>query len=583
MKRLLSGNEAIARGAYEAGVRLAAAYPGTPSTEILEALADYPDLHSQWSPNEKVALEVALGAAFAGARALVAMKHVGLNVAADPLFTASYTGVKGGLVVITADDPGMHSSQNEQDNRHYARAAKVPMLEPADSQEAKDFTVRAFEMSEQFDTPVLVRTTTRVSHSKSVVALNKPKSARKPSFERATDKYVMIPAHARRRHEVVEERMTQLRLLSDGCAENRIEWGDRALGIIASGVAYQYAREACPKASFLKLGMTYPLPDQLIQEFAGGVERLVAVEELDPCIEEHVKSLGLAVEGKSLLSITGELGPESVASALGGDCHAASEPVGDLPVRPPVMCPGCPHRGLFYVLKKLKLTVTGDIGCYTLSVLPPLVTMDSCVCMGASIGNAVGFERALGTQEGVVAVIGDSTFVHSGITGLVEIAYNGAGTTVIILDNGTTAMTGGQDHPATGRTLRGESTHRLDLEALARAIGIEDTEVVDPYDLGATEAAVRRAVASPEPSVIIARRPCVLLDRSARGQPLAVDPELCRRCGVCFLTGCPAIEGAVGQEDEQGRRQPIINPLLCVGCEVCSQVCQFGAIKASDA
>ena len=583
MKRLLSGNEAIARGAYEAGVRLAAAYPGTPSTEILEALAEYPDVHSQWSPNEKVALEVALGAAFAGARALVAMKHVGLNVAADPLFTASYTGIKGGLVVVTADDPGMHSSQNEQDNRHYARAAKVPMFEPADSQEAKDFTLRAFEISEQFDTPVLVRTTTRVSHSKSVVTLNKARAPRKASFERATDKYVMIPAHARRRHEVVEERMTRLRSLSDNCAENRIEWGDRALGIIASGVAYQYARDVCPKASFLKLGMTYPLPDRLIREFARGVERLVVVEELDPYIEEHVKSLGLTVEGKSLLSITGELGPDSVATALGGNCQAASEPVADLPVRPPVMCPGCPHRGLFYVLKKLKLTVTGDIGCYTLSVLPPLTTMDSCVCMGASIGNAVGLERALGTHEGVVAVIGDSTFVHSGITGLVEIAYNASATTVIILDNGTTAMTGGQDHPATGRTLRGQTTHRLDLEALARAIGIEDTQVVDPYDLEATEAAVRRAIASPAPSVIIARRACVLLDRSARGQPLAVDPELCRRCGVCFLTGCPAIEGTVDPQDERGRRQPRINPLLCTGCGVCSQVCQFGAIKASDA
>ncbi|RPI01106.1 MAG: indolepyruvate ferredoxin oxidoreductase subunit alpha, partial [Zetaproteobacteria bacterium] len=471
--RLLSGNEAIARGAYEAGVKVAAAYPGTPSTEILEYLAEYEGVHAEWAPNEKVAVEVALGAAMAGARALAAMKHVGVNVAADPIFTASYTGVRGGLVIVTADDPEMHSSQNEQDNRHYAMAAKIPMLEPADSAETKAYTKLAFALSERFDTPVFLRTTTRISHATGAVPLGEVEPSGIPlAFVEDPAKWVMLPVNARKRHVVVEERVRALRDFAETFDGNRIEWGDRSLGIVTAGVAYQYVREAFPEASVLKLGMAYPLPERLLREFAAGVGRLVVVEELDPIVETHVRALGIRVEGKDRVPILGELNTRIVRQAVSGEAAPLREPA-SVPNRPPNLCAGCPHRSLFFALNKCKVTVTGDIGCYTLAALPPLKSMDTCVCMGASIGNALGIEKALGpaARGKVVAVIGDSTFVHSGITGLVNVVYNRGFSTVIVLDNGTTAMTGAQDHPGTGKTLQGETAPRLDLVALCRAVG----------------------------------------------------------------------------------------------------------------
>jgi len=575
---LLSGNEAIARGAVEAGVRFAAAYPGTPSTEILETIAARTQIPCQWSPNEKVALEVAFGAALGGARALASMKHVGLNVAADPLMTLSYTGVNGGLVIVSADDPGMHSSQNEQDNRHYARFAKVPLLEPADSQECKDFLLQAFALSEEFDTPVLLRTTTRISHGKSLVALGEPVSLEPRDFVRDPAKYVMIPAHARRRHALVEERLLRLRDLANVARLNRVELGDNKLGVIASGTAYQYVKEACPDASVLKLGMPYPFPDRLVRDFAGSVERLVVVEELDPFLEDHVRALGIECAGKERFSLLGELDPASVAAGCSGRERApAPKPPEDLPLRPPVLCPGCPHRGVFHVLRKLKVIATGDIGCYTLSVLPPLQTMDTCVCMGASIGAAHGLERALGDASRVVGVIGDSTFVHGGIAPLLDIAYNKGTSTVIILDNRTTAMTGHQDHPATGRTARGEETFRLDLAALCRALGVEDVRVADPYDLEAFEEHAKTALANRAPSVIIADRPCVLLDRSSWAGAFTVEEELCTACQRCFQLGCPAI--TLGAEGPKGRRKARIVAELCTGCGLCAQVCPAQAIK----
>jgi len=573
MKQLLAGNEAIARAALEAGVRVAAAYPGTPSTEILETIATYPGIFAEWAPNEKVALEVALGAAMAGARALAAMKHVGLNVAADPLLTASYTGTAAGLVVISADDPGMHSSQNEQDNRHYARLAKIPMLEPADSQECLDFTRQAFEISERFDTPVLVRTTTRINHGKSPVTLGEPVTPPAPAFRRDLPKYVMVPAHARRRHVVVEQRALALREFSETTPLNRIEWADRSLGIITSGVSYQYVKEAAPQASVLKLGFTWPLPPQLIRSFAQEVKRLVVVEELDPYLEEQVAALGFTVEGKSLFPILGELEPSQVAAALAGRQPPPPPELPELPGRPPVLCPGCSHRACFHVFKKLKLIAMGDIGCYTLSVLPPLAAIDSCVCMGASVGGAHGVSKALGPAARVIGVLGDSTFVHSGITPLIDMVYNQGTATVVILDNGTTAMTGRQDHPATGRTIRGEPTTRLDLEQLCRAVGVKDVQVVDPGDVPAFEAAMASAVERQEPSVVIARHPCLLLTRE-RGQPLVVDAAACVECGQCFQIGCPAI----GVTEGRRRPQPVISAELCTGCRLCAYVCAKGAI-----
>jgi indolepyruvate ferredoxin oxidoreductase alpha subunit len=573
-KKLLSGNEAVARGAYEAGVHLAAAYPGTPSTEILESLAEHEEVDCQWSPNEKVALEVAAGAAMCGARSLVAMKHVGLNVASDALMTLSYTGIKGGLVVVSADDPGMHSSQNEQDNRNYAKFAKLPMLEPSDSEEARRFVGRAFRISERYDTPVLLRLTTRISHSKSVV---RPGVRREPrgdlSFTKDVAKYVMVPANARVRHKLVERRLSRLAALSDRIAINRIEAGDRRLGIITSGVSYQYCKEVAPEASFLKLGMSYPLPVRKILEFRRSVRKLFVVEELDPFLEEQIRALGLKVQAKPAELRCGELNPELVREILTGKKSGRKLPAAGDGGRPPVMCAGCPHRGVFYVLSRLKLHVTGDIGCYTLGALPPLSSLDTCVCMGSAIGNAAGMNRVLppGQHKQVVAVIGDSTFLHAGMPGLMDMAYNQTNATVIILDNGTTAMTGRQDHPGTGKTLKKKETKRVNYEELCLALGADSVEVVDPYDLEAVTGAVRRATERDGLSVIVSRRDCVLLDRKRRAAALRVDAEKCTGCRLCLRLGCPAMRLM-----EEGIVE--IDSLLCSGCGLCRQICRVEAI-----
>jgi indolepyruvate ferredoxin oxidoreductase alpha subunit len=577
VKALLSGNEAIARGAYENGVTVATAYPGTPSTEILENMVNYKDkIYCEWSPNEKVAMEVAVGASFGGARTLVAMKHVGLNVAADPFLTLSYTGVKGGMVVVSADDPSMHSSQNEQDNRHYARLAKVPMLEPSDSQEAKDFVGIALDISEQFDTPVLLRTTTRISHSKTVVELKDRREKPEPAeFERAPQKFVMIPGHARLRHIEVEERLKKLEEYANNAEINRIEWGDAKIGVITSGISYQYVKEAMPEASVLKLGLTYPLAKDLIRSFAEKVDTLFVVEELDPFLEEQIKAMGIKVTGKDKLPLIYEFDQGVIRERLLGEKRKEDNILSDvsLPPRPPVLCPGCPHRGVFYVLKKLKLVVTGDIGCYTLGVVPPLSAMDTTVCMGASVGMAFGVELALKdkVKHKVVGVIGDSTFVHSGITGLIDIVYNKGASTVIILDNRITGMTGHQDNPATGKTLMGEHTHQLDLGEVARAVGVKSVRVIDPYDLGETERVIREEIAKDEPSVIITNRPCVLIVKDKEWDKYQVDQELCRSCGMCYKVGCSAIY----KENDKAK----IDILFCTGCGICGQVCRFNAIK----
>jgi len=589
---LLSGNEAIARGAFESGVKVAAAYPGTPSTEILESLGTYSGPHVEWSPNEKVALETAMGAAFGGARALAVMKHVGVNVAADPLFTLSYTGLRGGLVLVSADDPEMHSSQNEQDNRHYARFAKVPLLEPSDSQEAKEFTKIAFNLSEKFDTPVLLRTTTRVSHSKSVVRLEEPSSPPlSPKLVKDPMKFVMLPANARRRHPVVERRMEDLCHFAETFPENRVEWGDKKVGIITSGISYQYGKESLAEASFLKLGMVYPLPREMIKSFASQVEKLFVVEELDPFIEEQVRALGVEVTGKAAFPICGELNPALVERGLKGlHLSTQAEAPKSLPARPPIMCPGCPHRGIFSILSRMKLFVTGDIGCYTLGFLPPLSAIDTCVCMGASLGHAMGLDKALGEEAlgKVVAVIGDSTFLHSGITGLLNVVYNKGTVTVIILDNHTTAMTGQQDHPGTGYTLKGEETFGVDLAKLAKALGVKHVKVVNPYQLAATERVIKREVQRPEPSVIISRAPCVLSrrEKAVTGKPFFVDPSLCTGCRTCLLLGCPAIawvkEEGMTLQGKKRKGRAAIEAFLCNGCTLCAQVCRFGSIKSTD-
>ena len=595
MKVILSGNEAIARGAYEAGVVVATAYPGTPSTEILENVARYEGVYAEWSPNEKVALEVATGAAIGGCRALAAMKHVGVNVAADPLFTVSYTGIKGGLVIITADDPEMHSSQNEQDNRNYAKFAKVPMLEPADSQEAKDFIRLAFELSERFDTPVFVRTTTRISHSKSIVELSEPQQRPpKPALEKQPGKYVMVPAHARKRHPLVEKRIKDLEAFAEEFPENRMEIQDTSVGIITSGTCYQYAKEAFPGYSFLKLGMVYPLPKNKIREFAQKVKKLYAFEELDPFFEEQVKALGIEILGKEVFPLCGEFDPGTAEQGIRGlsEEKKKDESLPYLPPRPPTMCPGCPHRGLFYALNKLKVFVAGDIGCYTLACLPPLQAVDTCICMGASIGHAMGLDKALGSAAlgKVVAVIGDSTFLHSGITGLLDVAYNRGACTIIILDNWTTAMTGRQDHPGTGMTVKGEPTSKVDYVKLAKALGVKQVKKVDPFNLKMLQTILRREVNRPEPSVIISDAPCVLFRRIEKAGPrpvLYVESSDCIGCKACLQLGCPALEWvtltqetAAAQPKKKG--EAYVNPSLCVGCEVCSQICKKGAIKKRD-
>jgi indolepyruvate ferredoxin oxidoreductase alpha subunit len=577
MKVLLSGNEAVARGAYEGGCHFAAAYPGTPSTEILEHIAQYKDtIYCEWSTNEKVALEVATGASFAGARALAAMKHVGLNVAADPFFSLSYIGTTGGIIIVSADDPGMHSSQNEQDNRHYARSAKVAMLEPSDSQEAKEFTKTGFDLSEKFDTPLLLRMTTRLCHSKTVVELGERKEVSIKGYEKDIKKRLVLPAHARLRHRFVEERMKNLAAYANKFPFNRMEIRDVSIGIIASGISYEYAKEAMPEASFLKLSFTYPLPFELIDTFSKKVKKLYVIEENDPFLETEIKAHGITVMGKDIIPITGELNPTIIAEAFGKTKKYISlthKP--ELPPRPPALCPGCSHTPVFYTLNKLKLTVTGDIGCYTLGALPPLNAMDTCVEMGASIGNAYGMQRVLGEEKGknIVAVIGDSTFFHSGITPLIDLVYNKGVSTVIILDNRITAMTGHQDHPGTGKTLMGEDTVTVKLEDIARACGVKQVHVVDPYDLKTLKRIIKQEVERSEPSVIIARRPCMLLliRRNEIGKPYYVDKDVCIGCKLCLGLGCPAIS----MEDDKA----VISELFCAGCGICEQLCpKEGAI-----
>jgi indolepyruvate ferredoxin oxidoreductase alpha subunit len=576
MKVLLSGNEAVARGAYEGGVKVATAYPGTPSTEILEQIAKYKEIYCEWSTNEKVALEVALGASYGGARALTAMKHVGLNVAADPLFSASYIGATGGLVIVSCDDPGMHSSQNEQDNRHYARSAKIPLLEPSDSQEAKDFTKLAFEISEKFDTPVLLRLTTRISHSKSVVKLGERQNIPVKGYKKDFLKRVLLPAVARKRHVFVEERMLELKKYAEEFPFNKIEEGKSKIGVITSGVSYQYAKEVFPDGWFLKLSFSYPLPEKLIRKFASLVKEIYIVEENDPFLETEIKAMGIKVTGKDKVPIIGELNPTILRRSFGLEKEKKEYDLPRIPTRPPALCPGCPHTPVYYALSRLKVIITGDIGCYTLGALPPLNTTDSCAEMGASISNALGLEKALeGTEHPkIVAIIGDSTFLHSGITPLIDIVYNKGTSTVIILDNSTTAMTGHQDHPGTGRTLMGEETIKVSLEKICKAIGIKHTYLVDPYNVRQTKEIINREIHRTEPSVIITQRPCVLLFRGKKWTPAQINPELCTNCKVCLKLGCPAIS----LRDEKLS----IDEFLCTGCEVCIEICPLKAIKLKD-
>ncbi|MDW7709315.1 MAG: indolepyruvate ferredoxin oxidoreductase subunit alpha [Deferrisomatales bacterium] len=584
MKEVLLGNEAIARGAWEAGVTFAAAYPGTPSTEILQNIkADYSkDIYCQWSTNEKTALEVAVGAAIAGARALACMKHVGVNVAADPLFTAVYTGIRGGLVLVSADDPFLHSSQNEQDNRNYAKFSKIPMIEPSDSQEAKSFLRAAFEISEQFDTPVLFRTTTRINHSKGVVELGTREERPKPTdLPRDVKKYTMLPGFARPKHPVIEEKLAKLKEYGVNSPLNRVEMGDTSLGIITSGISYAYAKEAVPGASFLKLGLTYPLPEALIRDFAQHVDRLVVVEELDPFLEEQVRLLGVEVShGKDLFPIVGELEPGLVMERLAGVTTEVPAEAAGLPTRPPVMCPGCSHRGVFHVLKKLKVFVSGDIGCYTLGALPPFNAMHACLCMGASIPMAHGISKVMeGSTDPLnrtVAVIGDSTFFHSGITGLIDMIWNGGSSVVMIQDNRITAMTGGQQNPGMGQTLMGVESPPIDIEKLVLTLGLkpENVRVVNAYDLKQVETVLKEELAKPEPSVVITKDPCVLNYR-VKDKPMTVDPEACTACKQCLQVSCIALS-MQGQGDE---RKAAIDPNFCTGCTVCSQICKFDAIQ----
>ena len=574
MKKLMLGNEAVARGILEAGCSVVSSYPGTPSTEITEYAAKYDEIYCEWAPNEKVACEVAFGASLAGARSACCMKHVGLNVAADPLFTLSYTGVNGGMVIFVADDPGMHSSQNEQDSRHYAIASKVPMLEPADSVEAKDFTKAAFELSERFDTPVIVRMCTRIAHSQCAVELCEPKEKVKRAYEKNPQKYIMAPANAIRKHPVVEARCAAVAEYAESSELNRVELSDsKALGIITSGTCYQYVKEVFgDSVSVLKLGLVNPLPSKLITDFANKHDRVVVIEELDPVIESFCKSIGVSVEGKELFSICGEFSQSIVAKAFGIEDKSFTVSDDVIPVRPPVMCAGCPHRGLFYTLSKKKITVLGDIGCYTLGMAPPLGAIDSVLCMGASVSGVHGFNKANGaeSEKKTVAVIGDSTFMHSGMTGLANIAYNGTNSTVIIVDNSITGMTGHQQNPTTGYNIKGDPATKINLEALCHALGINRVRVVDPYDLKETERVIMEEIAVDEPSVIISRRPCALLKYVKAKPALKVDADKCKACNACSKIGCPAIT----KKDKKA----FIDPTLCVGCGVCTQLCAFDAI-----
>lgn len=568
MKKLMIANEAVARGAYEAGVSVSSAYPGTPSTEISEFLAKYPEVYAEWAPNEKVACEVAIGASVAGARSMCVMKHVGLNVAADPLFTAAYTGVNGGMVLVVADDPAMHSSQNEQDSRLIARSAHVPVLEPSDSAEAKEFMKAAFSLSERYDTPVILRLTTRVAHSQSIVELEERDEVGLKEYKKDIKKYVMMPANAKGRHVFVEEREEALKEAANFSPLNRVEYNDKKVGVVTAGGVYQYIKEATDY-SVLKLGMVYPLPLDTIREFAKNVDKLIVAEELEPFIENQLKANGIPCEGKSIFGLQGELSTATVRRKLSGKEENEEEAGENVPSRPPVLCAGCPHRGVFYVLNKLKLKVTGDIGCYTLGAAAPLSAIDTVVCMGASVSMSHGFDKAFGTAKDTVAVIGDSTFIHSGITGIINSVYNKGSSTVIILDNSITGMTGHQDNPATGKTLKGEPTYQLDLENLVRACGVKNVRIVDAYDLSSVETAIREETAREEVSVIIAKRPCFLILKNGAKPALRIDG--CKNCKMCLKIGCPAIEYVGGKVR--------INPTLCVGCGVCKQLCKFGAIK----
>ena len=578
MRKLMLGNEAVARGLYEGGCSFVSSYPGTPSTEITEYAAKYPEIYAEWAPNEKVAMEAAFGASLAGKRSFCGMKHVGLNVAADPLFTISYTGINGGMVIGVADDAGMHSSQNEQDSRNYAKAAKLPMLEPSDSAEALSFAKLAYELSEKYDTPVLLKMCTRVAHSQSVVETSERMVPAQKTYEKNPQKYIMMPAYAKGRHPVVEERLKALAEFAESSSCNRWEKGSEGeIGIITSSTCYQYVKEVFgDKVSVLKLGMIWPLPERLIREFAASVRRVVVVEELDSFIENFCNTLGLKVEGKNLFSNIGELSQNLVAAAFGLEREEGATVDALIPPRPPAMCAGCPHRGLYYVLKKLKLNVIGDIGCYTLGSVAPLNAVDSVICMGASVSGVHGFNKANeGSSEGkTVAVIGDSTFMHSGMTGLVNIAYNDSNSTVIILDNSITGMTGHQQNPTTGYNLKGDPAAKVDLEALCHALGIRRVRVVDPYDLSQCEAALKEELAAPEASVIISRRPCALLKYVKHKAPVHVEKELCRSCKMCMQIGCPAISMTDGKAS--------IDNTLCTGCGVCRQMCKFGAMQEGE-
>jgi indolepyruvate ferredoxin oxidoreductase alpha subunit len=593
--QLLSGNEALALGAYHAGVQVASAYPGTPSTEILENLARFKDIYAEWSTNEKVAMEVGMGAAYTGARAMVSMKHVGLNVASDPFMAASITGIIGGLVVITADDPQIHSSQNEQDNRHYARLAKVPMLEPSDSQDVYDLMGFAFDISEEFDTPVLFRTTTRVAHSTSVVNVKRSRVVKnaQPAFLFNPQKYVMLPVNALPRHALVEKRMVKLERYCETFPMNRIIWNKRKIGIVTSGVAYQYAREVFPEASFLKLGMTWPLPQKMIKDFAAKVEKLIVIEELDPFLQDNIKMMGIKVTGKEFIPLVGELNTRIVTeSSVGAGLIPDSEkpvilqPAQGLPRRPPLLCPGCPHTGIYFTLNSIgqrsklleskepqepKLIITGDIGCYTLGAYPPHNVLDTTACMGAGIGQALGMEKA-GVKSKIVAVIGDSTFMHSGITGLVDAVYNDGHITILILDNHTTAMTGHQQHPGTGVSAQGKETYAVDIESLCHGVGVKDLKVINAFDLKALRAGLRDSIEREELSVVIVRGACAVQVRK-REHPRKVDVEKCTQCGTCLKLGCPAIQSIDGKV--------YIEPTLCAGdiCTFCEQVCPVKAIS----
>lgn len=572
-KKLLIGNEAVARGLYEAGLRVASSYPGTPSTEITECVAKYDEIYSEWAPNEKVAMEVAIGAAIAGARSFCAMKHVGLNVAADPLFTASYTGINAGMVIAVADDPGMHSSQNEQDSRHYAKASKIMMLEPSDSNECLQYAKLAFELSEKFDTPVILRLTTRVAHSRSLAAISERVDNGLLEYKKDPMKYVMMPAMAIKKHIVVEQRILDQIAWAETAEINTEEINSTEIGVITSGITYQYAKEALGKnASYLKLGCVYPLPVEKIKAFAAKCKKVYVLEELDPFMEEHCKQNGIEVIGKDAFTLQGEYSQSLIKQVILGETDAFTKTDLDIPARPPVLCAGCPHRGLYYALKKLNVTVSGDIGCYTLGALAPLGMVDTCVCMGASVSALHGRNKAdAENAKKSVAVIGDSTFMHSGVTGLINIAYNQSNSTVIILDNSITGMTGHQENPTTGKTIKGDPTTAVSLELLAKAVGIDRVRVIDPYNLKECEDVLREEIAVDAPSVVISRRPCALLKYVKHNPPMHVNPDKCVGCKMCMKIGCPAIS--------MKNKKSVIDFTQCVGCNVCSQLCKFDAIE----